>query len=167
MAGAGARVRQLTQAPFMEGVRFGPLSDFGPSPGVPMALAQWVVVGSMDPDDVGLAVARWLRAARHAAEHETLTGGMLFDGERWIQLLEGTAVLTAELVRVLQQGGALGVPTTLRQVQSGTGQRACTQWRSAYVEPAVIDALQRAIEAGVMLAILAAFVGALEAADAF
>ncbi|MEO7246071.1 MAG: hypothetical protein ABIX12_13115 [Rubrivivax sp.] len=130
-----------------------------------MALAQWVVVGSVDPDDVGLAVARWLRAARQAAEHDALTGGMLFDGERWIQLLEGTVVCTAELVRVLQQGGALGVPTTLQQLPPGTGQRACTQWRSAYVEPAVIDALHRAIEAGVMLATLAAFVHALEAAD--
>jgi hypothetical protein len=130
-----------------------------------MAITQWMLAGSVNPDDVGVAVARWLRAARRAAAHDGLTGGMLFDGERWIQLLEGTPALVAELVGVLQRSGALGAPTVQQQIEAAGGRRACTQWRSGYVEPTVIDVLESALAGGVADA-FTPFLSALNDADA-
>jgi hypothetical protein len=129
-----------------------------------MSLVRWVVTGQLDPADPGAAVSRWLRTARGAASPEMLTGGMLFDGERWVQVLEGPApTIDALVVRLLE--GVVGTASPRLQAL-GSGERTCVHWCCGYVEPAVIDTVQRALDVGPSSGALLAFVEALAAADA-
>ena len=128
-----------------------------------MTVTHWVLTGSLDAADLGQAVPRWLRLARQAAARDGLTGGLLFDGERWAALLEGDPGPVARLVHPLRHGGALGVLHCAVHAASPAPRR-CTDWRSGYVEPTAIDAvrlaLERSLDAGTD-----AMVVALRAAD--
>jgi hypothetical protein len=107
------------------------------------------------------AVARLLQVSRRAVEGQGITGGLLFDGELLIQLLDGAPdavqTLAAQWLAqpLLTQVQVLGVcaPTSVQ----GTG-----PWQAGFVEVEVLEDVARAPSADAMVA---AFLQALTLAD--
>jgi hypothetical protein len=128
-----------------------------------MLVTQLLLTGSLAAADPGRAVARWQRLARQATEQTEVSGALLFDGERWIALLEGGEDALAALGDPLQHGGAMGTAGPALRSACPTP-RLCSGWRSGYVETPVIDLILHAIPTGIAPA-LAALLDALRNAD--
>lgn len=107
-----------------------------------MTLMRMVIAGCVALDDAGLALPRWLRKVRPLAAHAGITGGLLFDGERWLQLLEGDAAAVDRMLQGLRQADPpLGDPQVLLAANDGTPQRLSPGWLIGYVEPEDVDRL--------------------------
>lgn len=92
-----------------------------------------------------------------------LTGALIFDGERFCQLLEGEReVVLATKARVSRDPRHAGL-RTLVEAPASSG-RVLSNWRSGYCEPTQLDAFDRASGAGGEIA-LAAFMTVLDSAD--
>ncbi|MFO1336894.1 MAG: hypothetical protein U1F53_01440 [Burkholderiaceae bacterium] len=100
-----------------------------------------VLTGCVAGGDGGpLAVPRWLREARQLAAAGRVTGGLLFDGERWVQLFEGGQEAVDEIARALVAHADMGAALVL--AESGRGAARCRDWLAAYVEPDALATLQ-------------------------
>lgn len=113
-----------------------------------MILKRLVVSGCVALDDAGLALPRWLRQARPLAARTGVTGGLLFDGERWMQLIEGEAAAADCLLAGLRQATpALGEPQLLLATEDEAMQRLSPGWFTGYVEPEELDRLHERLVA--------------------
>lgn len=114
-----------------------------------MVLSRKVVGGSVSLDDAGLAVPRWLRQVRPLVARIGVTGGLLFDGERWLQLLEGEAAAVDALLSSMASHPALGERQLLHADTGNPPGRLCLNWQIGYVEPEAFSALheQMAVDA--------------------
>lgn len=100
-----------------------------------------VVTGCVADGDGGRhAVPRWLRVGRPLVAAHRITGGLLFDGERWVQLFEGERSAVEEAVRVLATHPDMGAALVLDEAASVAARRR--DWLAAYVEPDLLAALQ-------------------------
>ena len=75
-----------------------------------------------------------VRASRSHNPAREITGALLFDGERFCQLLEGRQGDVASLMRRIERDGRHGAVRTLHSGPA-TG-RALRSWRSGYCESA-------------------------------
>jgi hypothetical protein len=128
-----------------------------------MALVHWLLIGHLAPAAATSAWRHWLGAARDAAARDGLTGALLFDGERWLTLLEGEPQLVAKLVATLPAMDEAGPPHGPRRTAATVG-RAFIHWRSGYVDPSAIDVVVQALDAGIGHAVVAVR-AALDTAD--
>ncbi len=100
-----------------------------------------VLTGCVAGGDGGRhAVPRWLREARQLAATGRVTGGLLFDGERWVQLFEGGHAAVDDIVRALFAHPDMGAGLVL--AEAGSGAARCRDWLSAYVEADALATLQ-------------------------
>lgn len=107
-----------------------------------MTFMRMVIAGTVSLDDAGLALPRWLRKVRPLVTRAGVTGGLLFDGERWMQLLEGDAGAVEGLRQGLRQADpSLGDPQLLLTTDVGPLQRLSPGWLIGYVEPDDLDRL--------------------------
>lgn len=87
-----------------------------------------------------LAVPRWLREARHLTASGRITGGLLYDGERWVQLFEGGHGTVDDIVRALFAHQDMEAALVL--AEAGQGAARCSDWLAAYVEVDALATLQ-------------------------
>jgi hypothetical protein len=120
-----------------------------------MVLSRKVLTGSVSLDDAGLAVPRWLRQARPLVAQIGVTGGLVFDGERWLQLLEGEATAIDALLATMSSHAALGQRQLLHADTGDLPERLCANWLIGYVEPEDLSALQEQMAVDALAAVQA------------
>jgi hypothetical protein len=128
-----------------------------------MGLLRKVVTGSVALDDAGLAVPRWLRQARPLVARIGVTGGLVFDGERWLQLLEGEAAAIDTLLGAMATHPALGEQRLLHAGAGTPPVALCQGWSIGYVEPEALSQLHDQVVldgAAALQALAAMLVGA-------
>lgn len=99
-----------------------------------MVWSQLILAGIVRGGVAGLVVTQWLREARPATRRMDVTGGMLFDGERWVQLFEGRLDAVDAMARLAAGHADLGLDPACSH-RSGALQRDCAYWACGYVEP--------------------------------
>lgn len=99
-----------------------------------------------------------MRAARERAASGGLTGGLLFDGERFVHLLAGQAQATQRALAQLQGDAAHGQVVCLHATASEPAP-AWDDWRAGYTDPAVLDAVLDASNRGLALQAFALAMG--------
>ena len=129
-----------------------------------MDITQLLLAGDVSSDDDGLAVTRWLRRVRPETTRLAVSGGLLFDGESWLQLFEGTANAVGALRNILVDEAALGAAVLLFD-RADAGLRVCRHWSCGYVEPGAIESL-RQVAADADQTALALFAATLNSVDA-
>lgn len=130
-----------------------------------MSLSRHVVTGRVVLTDEGLAVPRWLRKARPLVAQAGISGGLLFDGEQWLQLIEGAPAATDALLATMAIDVALGTPSRLYASLGDPHERLCTGWLIGYLEPEELTQLHDGVVADGFVAVLA-LASALRRADA-
>ncbi len=122
--------------------------------------------GQFSPDLPPDAVPRWLRLLRQDCAHLPLRGGLLFDGESWLLLLQGPAAAVTQLQQGLVAMGMLEVQA-LVDFEAASPQLEAV-WAVGYVDPSQLLSLQArcVAAAGDGAAASAAFMTALREADA-
>lgn len=108
-----------------------------------MVWSQLILAGIVRGTVSGLVVTHWLREARAATHRMDVTGGLLFDGECWMQLFEGRIDAIDAMVRLAAGHDGLGLDETFR-CRSDTLRRDCARWTCGYVEPQVLAGLRAA-----------------------
>ena len=73
-----------------------------------MVWSQLVLAGAVREGIAGIVVTQWLRDARAATGRLDVSGGLLFDGEAWLQLFEGADDAVQRLTRMAYAVPALG-----------------------------------------------------------
>lgn len=130
-----------------------------------MSLKRLVVSGCVALDDAGLALPRWLRQARPLAARLAVSGGLLFDGERWLQLIEGEPTAVGQLLAGLRQANpAMGEPQLLLDSDVQATQRLSPGWFTGYLEPEELERIHERLAVEGALA-LPAFVRVLLGSD--
>ena len=127
-----------------------------------MVWSQLVLAGAVREGIAGIVVTQWLRDARAATRRLDVSGGLLFDGEAWLQLFEGPDDAVRQLMRMACAVPALGAHPDPAWAQAAGG-RACVGWTCGFLEPEALLALRRACAGSAAPALFAA---ALLAADA-
>lgn len=127
-------------------------------------IRQQVTRGQLGLSDRGRALPRWLTQARHECARLGVAGGLLFDGENWLQLFEGPPSAVQSLWTLLQAAGELGLQGVLLD-RCGAAAQAGGRWLIGYAEPPLL-ARVAAQAADAEAAAVAAFIAALAACDA-
>lgn len=91
-----------------------------------------------------------VRAARVRAESLGLTGGLLFDGEKFVQLIAGPERAARQALAALRADAG---HERLRDLYADHADTAPTRrdWRVGYTEPAELDAVLAASDKGLAL----------------
>lgn len=101
-------------------------------------IAQALYVSRMAPDCDSTVVKDIVAVARRHNPAHGITGALMFDGERFSQLIEGPAEAIHELMQRITQDPR---HTDLRVLFNGfaTAGRLASRWRCGYCEPASFD----------------------------
>lgn len=91
-----------------------------------------------------------VRAARKRAESLGLTGGLLFDGEKFVQLFVGPEP-AARQARAALQSDAWHDRVRDLHADHADAKLAPLDWRVGYTEPAALDAVLAASDQGLAL----------------
>ena len=112
-----------------------------------MPLRQILVASYLPSHMAPTSLRQSMRAARERAESLGLAGGLLFDGERFVQLFVGPGDAACQAVAALQ------ADATHERVQGllaadGPPDPAWRDWQVGYTEPAVLDSVLAAAARG-------------------
>lgn len=126
-----------------------------------MPIFQILVASYLPSRTDATALCQGMRAARDRAESRALTGGLLFDGEKFVQLFVGSQAAVQSALASMHTD-----PTQARlwelHSDSSEPEPGWRDWRVGYTEPAVLDALLAEAARG---SALQAFARAMQAVD--
>lgn len=103
-----------------------------------MPLLQLLVASYLPGHVAPTGLRQSMRAARDRAESRGLTGGLLFDGEKFVQLFAGPEDAARQALAALH-GDALHERVSSLQAADGLPDMAWRDWRVGYTEPALLD----------------------------
>lgn len=127
-------------------------------------IRQLVTCGQLGLTDTGRALPRWLVQARHECARLGVAGGLLFDGESWVQLFEGPSEAVQPLWTLLQIAVDLGLQGVLLDRHHASAQ-AGSHWQIGYVDPPLLASLAaQVVDPGAEAVV--AFIAALQDCDA-
>jgi hypothetical protein len=128
-------------------------------------IRQLMTRGQLGLSDTGRALPRWLAQARHECACAGVAGGLLFDGEGWLQLFEGPPAAVQSLLTLLQAAPDLGLQGVLLDRRRDGAAQAGERWLIGYVEPPLLAGVAAQAD-GPGADAVAAFIAALAACDA-
>lgn len=128
-------------------------------------IRQLMIRGQLGLSDTGRALPRWLAQARHECASVGVAGGLLFDGESWLQLFEGSPAAVDSLLKLLQAAPALGPQDVLLDRSRDGEPQAGERWLIGYVDPPLVDDVATLAQDPGANAV-AAFIAALAVCDA-
>lgn len=112
-----------------------------------MALLQILVASYLPSHVAPTGLRQSMRAARERAESLGLAGGLLFDGEKFVQLFIGPEDAACQAVAALQRDATHERLHSLDTVD-GLPDPAWRDWQVGYTEPAVLDSVLAAAARG-------------------
>ena len=111
------------------------------------SLRRFLYVSDLAPAMPSTVVGQILRQSRERNHRLGLSGALLFDGERFCQLLEGDPQTAQSLMRrIAQDARHCNVQLLLDRLEEAP--RLLTQWRCGYADHDAFDAIRIAALAG-------------------
>ena len=108
-----------------------------------LSLRRFLYVSALAPAMPSSVVGQILRQSRERNHRLKLSGALLFDGERFCQLLEGDPETTQALMRRIERDTRHCTVKLLLNTLSAAP-RMMTQWRCGYADHEAFDAIDAA-----------------------
>ena len=112
-----------------------------------LSLRRFLYVSALAPTVPSTVVGQILRQSRERNHRLKLSGALLFDGERFCQLLEGDPDTTQTLMQRIERD-TRHCHVQLLLATLGPAPRMMTQWRCGYADHDAFDAIDAAAAGG-------------------